>query len=138
MEVGGCNCLVFRYIDITFTIKSSFCEVDGSIEIVCLFLCMQTKERYKMQEQAQSPPLFPLRRSRLSVQGYTTSNSLMNGLLFDTALTYFFRLRICICGYCFNFGISKVGKGRKGIILILNLKKPNSTPICLYSETIQL
>lgn len=68
--------------------------------LTCMFISLYADlQKLKYVGVGPSPPPFPLRRSRLSVQGYTTSNSLMNGLLFVTAFTYmyFFRLWICIC-----------------------------------------
>lgn len=65
MEVGGCNCLVFRYIDITFTIKSSFCEVDGSIDLYVYFsVC-----RLKKAKRCRSRPN-PLTSSRCVVPAF--------------------------------------------------------------------
>lgn len=103
----------------TFHYQIQFLQSGWIYELISLFADLN-KLRYVRVGPMPPPPLYPWRRSRFPVQGYTTSNSLMKGLLFVTSLTYWylFPLRICICGFCFNFGIGKVGKDRTGIVLI--------------------
>lgn len=96
--------------------------------LTCMFISLYADLQKLKYVGVGPPPPFPLRRSRLSVQGYTTSNSLMNGLLFVTAFTYmyFFRLWICIC-VLFQLRNLQSWEGQKRYHFNIRFKKKTTT-----------